>query len=57
MAQRSLLLNAAIVAREEVLGTYQRSALYWPRWLALRAVNCSAAPVPSPLASLTWRSS
>jgi hypothetical protein len=51
MAQRSLLLNAAIVAREEVLGTYQRSALYWPRWLALRAVTAS------PLASLTWRSS
>lgn len=44
MAQRSLLLNAAIVAREEVLGTYQRPTLYWPRWLAPRAVTTPPHP-------------
>ena len=44
MAQRSLLLNAAIVAREEVLGTYQRSTLYWPRCVAPRAVTAPPHP-------------
>ncbi len=44
MAQKTLLLNAAIVVREEVLGSYQRSTLYWPRMLAPRAVTTPPHP-------------
>jgi hypothetical protein len=44
LAQRTLLQNAAIVVREELLGSYQRPPLYWPRMLAPRAITTPPHP-------------
>lgn len=44
IAQKAALQNAAIVVKEEILGTYQRPTLYWPRMLAPRSMTSVPHP-------------